>query len=1063
MRRRLPGVVLALFLPGALLGLGCSSDPDGSGSAVRDALTGDAGQGDAEAYDAGSEERDAIDLDGADTSLADALDVGSPDVPTPEDAAGDADGESDADASEDDAGSVTTRLVLSVSEPVVSPGETFVVQCLALDAADERVLGVATFVDVLGSAVEGPGDDGSWLAVAPGTATFTCRDLRGQVPDAESVTVDVLSGGAASAVITGLPPQVTAGQEVALACVGVDEDGGELGPIPASLRVERVDGTERRTLDPGPRVSFDRAGSYTASCDAPGVQAAVPQAFEVVPAAPQRVRLEPTSWDQIAGQWFEATCTGVDRYGNDTGAVPDATLSITPPRDIRDLRPDLDDLGDTVDNDPQIREPQVDGLRGRAFVQIPEPYRVRCVADGLYEANSGELTVRPGRVTKIGGYLTVNGLTLADNRAYTVPGGYLSGFLVAQDAYLNRVARGFDDGLLEVSISPEVPRSGRGWFLTEVGDYEVSLRWLGEEDVRDRSWTVVVDRGAPRMRCVDPLDAAYLLVEPGEFVDVRIEAVDDRGVERVTINDIEAVEQADGTWLAPVRAEPGITLIEAVATDVLGTDGVVVCAFMAAPDYGLPGSETPGGLSVRLGPDALDDDQADLDSLADLLERGLAAPETVDAIEDALADTGTFLDNSTARVWYDDSDDPLDPFAIGGVDVDLDGRSDRVRATIVFSNVDVPVIARVVFIFTLTSAATVSVAQLEVSGDIVVRPGNGGVDVTIENIDVTDVSGVSVIVDGGLGTIDATAVLGGAVADALESELPSVLDDGFSNVAAGLFDTLGGLGFTYDLVAGSLGEEPDTESTFRGEVTQVDYGRGGVALGLTASFDAVIDLGRDYPGHPLLSSPQPRSGDDIEVVLSLDLLNQGLAELWSAGYFDTELFDFGGFFEFVEGSTIDNVVIGPLLPPTVSVRDGVLVLSLGAVTTDFLDYWYGEDYADVRFGAELGATPALAPDGTLIFENFVLRRSLVSAQPIDVNRSDLSRVSAGLIDPAAEFLAGAGLNATSPRFDFPVVPGSDELEAYGLPEGTDLVVGDLEVDLSEEGVVFRGRFQEVTR
>lgn len=1009
--------------PATDTGLGDTTDAAAVGDADTDGSTQDAGSDTPAADVPDAEVSDAEDAQGDDASDADDADVDSPET-------------------------VVLRLLPPAN--VVLPGETFAVGCRAEEMDGTAVGGVPTRVFSSDDAVEAV--DGGWMATRSGTVRFECEDRRGLLPDAEPLELTIAPAPAVRVVTRLETESVVAGEPLTAWCEAFDPYDTSLGPVDAALTARSLDGTTRAVSHTaGAPLRLTLAEPHEVACSVAGQTLTQEDANVVVTPGPAvGVATSDPGAVQVAGTPLIFACTGVDAYGNPTGPAPDAELDVTV----------------SAPSDDNYWH-EVEGLEATLFDVESSPFTVRCEAPSLESTNAATVELVPGEACRVGAQARFNGggaSRTLDRYTFVVPPGtFLYPAAVLTDCYVNTIIEGVEHPDLDARIEPDLPRTAGGWTLVEPGEYEMWGLYVGDlEGIRPqpRPTRIFVDSGGPSLSCLTPGDGEWTDLVPGETTDIAISVTDERAVTSVTVNGVEASEASPGVWSAPWEVHPGVNLVHVIAEDDLTLSSAVACAFVAG--YGDQPTDVAleGTMRLGLGAEFLDDDDDDgPDSLADLLASALTSDALIGGLETSLAEEPT--------LWEGTIGSP--PFAIegraeyrGGFRVDgpndVDMRAEGEGLTIDFTVREVGFDVRVVTNLFGTVDGRLTAPSLSATIPLSVSVEDGSIAAAVGARDPVSVATLR-------GEFDNAAFwLAFQVAEPdLRAELTAAVDDALDVAFEGLTsgDALGGdaldLGSSFDVDA--IDDRTPFTVTLTAQPGRMEPRDGALWIDLD-SHVAVTHADPPLhvaPGVPAVGDGMTvLAGDGFAVRLNLNLINQALVGLWEAGYFDASLYDFGDIFEFAEGASIGRFVIQPELPPLVYARDGRIVLGLGAVYSDVLDVFYGDGIIDARLGAEISALPTMDADGNLAFTDVRVERGIASLQPANFTNSDYERIvdsvlGIGLTDVAREVFAAA-----LPALPTLRVEGSADTAVLGIPEGTALVIGDLEADVIDDWLFIDG-------
>ena len=191
--------------------------------------------------------------------------------------------------------------------------------------------------------------------------------------------------------------------------------------------------------------------------------------------------------------------------------------------------------------------------------------------------------------------------------------------------------------------------------------------------------SAVDEQGLPVLKVDYPQRASFDRSGSG-MVEGRIDT-DGSAVEQLTINGESVPVNDDGSFMMPVGWKPGIQILGTRVESVNGERATDGRAFHAGPTHD-PGGWIESAIRIEIDHEILDDDDADLDDIAGLIELGLEDPELVDILIGSPLDMGdaiitpTRLDYGRTRVDLAPTNGALDAVvSLDGIEFDflLDG------------------------------------------------------------------------------------------------------------------------------------------------------------------------------------------------------------------------------------------------------------------------------------------------------------------------------------------------------------------------------------------------------
>jgi hypothetical protein len=466
-------------------------------------------------------------------------------------------------------------------------------------------------------------------------------------------------------------------------------------------------------------------------------------------------------------------------------------------------------------------------------------------------------------------------------------------------------------------------------------------RGLAEEAPRDAV--------APRIDVRAPARGSIL--QSGSSVEVRGTVSDDTGVAKLTINGNIVQVNGDGTFVAVTAAQPGITLLHTVVTDLDGNQQSDTRAVL-------------GGTLVPVETPVKDAVVVNLDKNAWHIAGELA---------------GRALGNLDLEPVFKDMNPIVDlPVPCLGARVDVERvRKGAVKITLVPVDGGLDVYAEV---------GSIDVG-LKVAYDVGCEKGVAYPSVTATKFALAGRFGMATDAEGqlALDTSETEAwfegfrlnstLLPGEVTDLVEEPIGAVLAHLVSEeVQKQVPQLLGGLLTGKDHV---LDIEAQTV-TIAVKPTSVYFDAAGGRIALDTK---VVVHGAPGSVYPASAAPRPTvahvSGKSIQVGGADDAMNQVLASLWGAGIFNlTFSVDQAGSYAGL-GVLFDRVEVAPRLPPVVTAlpSGGGLRVALGDVEAHFIKARPGEPVKTVtRLSVSVETTVTAT-----VREN---RVTLVAAEPV---------------------------------------------------------------------------------
>ena len=491
----------------------------------------------------------------------------------------------------------------------------------------------------------------------------------------------------------------------------------------------------------------------------------------------------------------------------------------------------------------------------------------------------------------------------------------------------------------------------------------------------------------------------------------------------LTVNGVEMEVSAEGgTWSGEVPAVPGVNILGSRVETADGERAVDGRAVMAGPVHP-PGARLSHSVRMQIGPEALDDDRADIDDLAAIAEALLAEPGAADALVGRSFTTEDYVLTVTDA-------------SFGGTDVDLLARSGRLDAGLDVHDVWIAFhVTGVGWYDWLETDGTAWADVAEVALSLSAAANDGRVTTSVSESDVN-------LVGYGLTVEWFPDGLEDDLADWTREDLEIQMADATS---AQVQELLGGYLEAFNL------ESEVSGLRLHFALDTLEIATDGLRLGFDAWTEGDIGLdlpsgagsletAGDGPDFPLTTTaPFAIAADD-------DFLNQLLFNLWASGAMSD--ITFGG----AELTLLVGNVPPPLgpvaetrihvdLPPTIgpaSEKDQQVDLALGEMRMIITreDGVVIDASVNVRTGATLGIDDASALGFSLDDRPsaMVLEVGMV-AWPEALDPGDVAALMRLSVPP----MLGT-LSALLPGYPLPSIP----LDSFGL-EGESLVPSDPEV------------------
>ncbi len=353
-----------------------------------------------------------------------------------------------------------------------------------------------------------------------------------------------------------------------------------------------------------------------------------------------------------------------------------------------------------------------------------------------------------------------------------------------------------------------------------------------------------------------------------------------------TVGEVAVPLDADGAFDVALTPAPGLNILSMRVEDEGGERAVDGRAFIAG-DVHPPGVVVEGGVRIVLGPDMLDDDDADVDDVARIAELVLADPSLLGDLLGVPLDTGFAVVTPTALSY-------------SRADVDLSPVAGRLEAVVSLHDLELAYdVDDVAGYSWLSTSGTATADELVLSVDLVAHDG-----VRIAAVDTeAALDRFALSVDWFPDFLEPT--LAEWVQGTLEEELAIVAETTLSELLGGVVDALAVQtsfqGIDLDMTVSGLESVADglrvTMDVALSAAPAINLPAGAGSVATDATFAGWPD-GRDAP---------------FSVMADDDVVNQLLFAFWSSGAL-------GGFsFSGPELAALSGSDIPPPLGPAASV------------------------------------------------------------------------------------------------------------------------------------------------
>ncbi len=420
-----------------------------------------------------------------------------------------------------------------------------------------------------------------------------------------------------------------------------------------------------------------------------------------------------------------------------------------------------------------------------------------------------------------------------------------------------------------------------------------------------------LDPHAPRIRILSPERGTFA----GDVATVEVHgtALDDNMVASVTVNGVEAVVEADGSFRATVPVTPGTNLLHAVAKDAQGNAGketrAVVAGKLSAMDR-----MVPSGITATLSAQTFD-----------ALGRGAAGFLATGDLKALIAPANPVVDKGTTN---GEPDCLYGQAFINGVDVGAPHvqhlpQTGRLGLDVTLDNVAIHSFLRwAVACLDGSRDATATASKLRIRGMLKVGVAAGGFAIRLEgtNVQLTnfnvDLGGVpQQIID----LLDLDTRLGPVIAWAVERFVIPMLNSALS----GLNETrsIDMLGKTVDVTVAPA---------------RIDFSVAGAIVALDTELRAQGD--EVSPGWVYVANQVPAmdASHGFQLAVADDAANQLLGSFWAARGMEVALDLANGPYGQV-GTLYNRVELSAKVPPHVDASGDALQLTIGDFMATFKD------------------------------------------------------------------------------------------------------------------------------
>ena len=469
----------------------------------------------------------------------------------------------------------------------------------------------------------------------------------------------------------------------------------------------------------------------------------------------------------------------------------------------------------------------------------------------------------------------------------------------------------------------------------------------------------------PQITITSPLPGSFVSATADGMVDV---AGTTRG-SSLTIDGVAAAVDAAGNFHARVQAQPGINLIDAKVSGLLG--GESQRAFIYG-NFATLDQQLAGGVMVRSTAAAFDDHSGDLDDFSGISRAMLAQVDLMALVKQLPPYTYDFnggsVDVSLTDVEFDKNAIVLDlsPKAVGA---HVDGSLAKVKVSLAFTlhyNGD------------YTTNGTVSVDTVGFDGDLDLSYASPAIDGSMA-APVIQLGKIGVTTDLNFpGVDDFLTFLANQFKGLIEQSLEQQIAGSAANHVAVTLNEIG-LPPVLDMARYGLPAKVLAGGSFDGAW----FDDQGATISMAMNFSSPVAPPAGTPGSLILgglpASSFPTS--TFAASISVDALNQATFAVWAQNGLSMQVYPAKSWGIF----KLDPVMAAPRLPPVITATsDGRLQISLGDidVTTELHALFF-----DGPVEASITATADVAAD--IDASNGNLRFTLAGAPQISLDVTNL--------------------------------------------------------------------------
>lgn len=485
-------------------------------------------------------------------------------------------------------------------------------------------------------------------------------------------------------------------------------------------------------------------------------------------------------------------------------------------------------------------------------------------------------------------------------------------------------------------------------------------------------------------------------------------------IEKVLVNNVQAVVQADGTFSAMIEVRPGATLIHTTARDAAGAEASDTRAVHAG-ELRPVGANIEDAITAAVSKNAFAKLSAAAGPMIEGIDMGamLAPMQPMVHMGDEAGEDCLF-----ARLYVDDVN-------MANIDVSLIPTNAGLQFRAQIDGLDVPSRARyAAACLDGSNTIRIKATRVVVAGTLVITPsGNQGFKTALTG-ETVQITGLDIQASGVPGSIIDMLALDTAVGFIVSKAAPLAMEPMLNKALGGLAGPQ-----QVDVMGKTLHMEVDP--------TAIDIDANGALI--TLSTKMLIAGSEGSPGFTFTDNglPSMDAGTGLQLGLADDLANEMMAEFKEIGMLDIGMEAHGG--------TFDHTAMAMTLPPMISADpiDGKMKVVIGDMMMTFSDH--GTPVAKAAMNATIDLKVVSAANGYGV--------ALELGAPVahvDVleDIANVTRLTSADLAAATEVSLGAQIDAISKLLVNIPIPSVGGLQMRNMSIGSDdgyvMLQGDIE-------------------